>query len=190
MALNEVQPRGTTSYLTIAEGKIVIRSKEPREGFVTRTTKTGKEVHERQFESVGGVVQDITSKQTEWGKKWSIDLVDGHESYNLSLNYDSQYAKPIINSLLNTSTYNASEPVDIRPYQFPDKATGKTKTGATVTQGGEKIAWKFGRGEMPDMVQVVVKGAKVWDDTEQLAFLQGEVDAYRTAKLQPADIGF
>jgi hypothetical protein len=36
------------------------------------------------------------------------------------------------------------------------------------------------------MVQIVVKGEKIWDDTDQLARLQAEVDAFRSANFLSA----
>ena len=37
---------------------------------------------------------------------------------------------------------------------------------------------------MPDMEQIVIKGAKVWDDTKRLAFLQDMVDTQILPKLR------
>ena len=176
MALIEASARTSTTYLTIAEGFLCQRSKEPREGYVTRQTSTGKTVHERRFEAIEGKVNDVSSKQTEWGRKWTIDLQDGAECYLLTMDYDSAYAKYIINALLSEA-FDRSQPVMIKPYYFTDKNTGKQKKGATVSQNGQKLEWRYGRDDMPQMVQVVVKGEKVWDDTEQLAFLQDKVDA-------------
>ena len=179
MALYEVTERPSVSYLTIAEGKLCMRSKEAREGYVTRMTKTGKEVHERQFDSVDGVVTDVYSKDTEFGRKWIIELKDDVGRYILQLSYDSSYAKYILNALLNTSHYSLSRSVNVKPYYFEDKASGKLRKGVTVQQDSNKIPWKFGIGELPPMVQITVKGEKIWDDTDQLAFLQREVDAMR-----------
>jgi hypothetical protein len=186
MALNEVATRSSVSYLTIAEGKLCMRSKEAREGYTTRMTKTGKEVHERYFESLDGIVTDVHAKDTEYGRKWVIELKDGSDTYVLQMNYDSSYAKYILNSLLNTTHYSLARPVNIKPYYFEDKSSGKLRKGVTVSQDANKIPWKFGVGELPPMVQIVVKGEKIWDDTDQLARLQAEVDYFRSVNFLSA----
>ena len=179
MALNEPSQRSSVSYLTISEGKLCMRSKEAREGYTTRMTKTGKEVHERQFDSVDGVVTDVYSKDTEYGRKWIIELKDDVGRYILQLSYDSSYAKYILYALLNTSQYSLLRSINIKPFYFEDKPSGKWRKGVTVQQDKNKIPWKFDIKEIPPMVQMTVKGEKIWDDTDQLAFLQREVDAMR-----------
>lgn len=184
MGLIETQARIGASYLGIADGAIVQRSKEPREGFEPYTKKDGTTGYMKKSDAVDGYLVKVERVESDFGPKWEFTLFDNEQRFVISLGYSNGYAKGMLNSLCN-ELFDPSEKVVFRPYSFIQKETGKQKQGVTVIQGATKIPWKYGLDDMPRMEQVTVKGQKVWDDSKQLEFLEQAVNRELGPKLLP-----
>lgn len=60
-------------YLSIGDGKITKRVKQPTEKSVSRKTKEGKEVHEEIYDAISGVITDIkTQEHKTYGRFWNV----------------------------------------------------------------------------------------------------------------------
>lgn len=187
---NNYVPR---TFLGISdEGKIVQRCKEAGEGVITRTNKKGTTVHERQFDALSGRLVSASVKSTDFDNihiekgQWVFVIEDGGREYTLSLPYSSGYAKQLVNCLCAADSFND---IEIKPYKFIPKGESKTKQGVVVRSGGEKLSWKFSLDDMPKMEKKKIKGQEVFDDSEQLEFLENAMREHVLPKLGGVVVG-
>lgn len=184
MGLTETQARIGARYLGIADGRIVARSKQQLEGYEPYTKKDGTTGYEQKFASLSGYLLGVARVESDFGPKWEFIIQDEGVRYVLSMGYSSGYAKHIINALCNPEA-DLAEKIELRPYSFIAKDTGKQKQGVTVLQNATKVPWKYGIDTLPPMEQVTVKGQKVWDDSKQLDFLQAAIETDIRPRILP-----
>lgn len=161
-------------YITILNGKFCIRVTPETPGAVARVNKLGKTVYEIFHDAFTGKLVNIRTKDSEYGKNWEFDFQDGGEVYTLQLSYSNSYATNLLKILPNA---DLSKEMKIQPSQKVED--GKTKSSLFVSQDGITLKHAYTKDNpngMPDMVQVMVKGNLVWDDTDRLAFLQSMVE--------------
>lgn len=197
MGLNSYTPGATrTTYLTLSEGKICQRVKDGSvQGSIARTINkgpnAGKEVFEIFHDSITARLDNIRvgardipgSPRREKGE-WIFTLSDFGGSYELKCDYSSNYARGIINSLCSATPDQLADFITILPWKledgkFPD-GKPRYKIGCSVSPGkkydkNNKLAWRFGKDDMPAWEEVTFKGETKWDDTKQMAFLEAKV---------------
>lgn len=173
MGINKGEGAGSM-YLTVANGKLVLKHKEAKEGVTTtRTNKMGNTVHEEFFKDVTGMIADIRKKEsTQYGDQLEIVVKDGSEQFVLQMQFSSRYSGSFLKALPNIEQ---REEVRIMPWQMDDKnKPGKQVSGITVYQDGNKVLPAFTKEEpngLPEMTKTKVKGVYVWDDSDMLDFL-------------------
>ena len=165
---------GGATYLSIADGKIVRNHKEAKQGVtVSRTTKTGKTVHEEKFDSITGRIVGLKTHENDFGKQWHLTFTDGEDSYIVTMPYSSRYSTSFLKALPNI---DLSKDVKLMPWSMTDKQDASKKvTGITMWQDGNKVAPAFTKDEpngLPQMKQVKVKGQMTWDDSDMMEFLE------------------
>lgn len=161
-------------YITILNGKFAIRVPEGTEGAVARVNKLGNTVHEKFYDSFTAKLVNIRTRDSQYGKNWEFDFRDGGEVYTLQLSYSNSFATNLLKILPNA---DLTQEMKIQPSQKVED--GKTKSSLFVSQNGVTLKHAYTKDNpngMPPMVQVMVKGNQVWDDTDRLAFLQNMVE--------------
>jgi len=161
-------------YITILGGKFSVRTNKENPEAIERVNKVGNTVYEVFYDSFTGKIVNIRTRDGEYGKSWEFDFQDGGEIYTLQLSYSNSYATNILKMLPNI---DLSKEMKVQPSQKMED--GKTKSSLFISQDGVTLKHAYTMAEpngLPPMVQIVVKGQTVWDDTERLAFLQEMVD--------------
>ena len=190
MGLNQEAPVSNNVYVSISEGKLRVRYKEPNASTTTRTTKDGNVVYEWVADSITGLVRSVAKAESDFGPQWRM-LIEDDQRYVVTMKYTSNYAKTIILALCNPA-FDATLPVKIVPYSFsPDDNPKKTIIGATVYQNGAKLERPYctsqrpdpTKTQLPDLEVMLVNGQTMYDSTKQLAFIEAELAAKVTPKL-------
>ena len=190
MGLNQETPTTNAVYVSISEGKLRVRYKEPNASTTTRTTKDGNVVYEWVADSISGIVRSISTADSDFGKQWRF-VIEDDQRYIVTMKYTSSYAKTIILALCNPA-FDGAVPVKIVPYSFsPDDNPKKTIIGATVYQNGNKLERPYctsmrpdpTKTQLPDLEVMMINGQTMYDSTKQLAFVEAELAAKVTPKL-------
>lgn len=158
------------TYLQIRGGKIVRPVKEPTDKSVSRENKAKKIVHEEFYDNITGIIKSVKTKQSEYGKFWVVNVLVNDVRFNVEFNYSGGYASTFLKALPNI---NLNLPVTIIPnQQIVDE---KTKAVIFLNQNGKPIKHYFTKDNpngMPPLKKTKHKGVEVWDDTEQMDFLE------------------
>ena len=182
MGLETTNPSSRV-YLSISDGKIAQRYNEEVEGSVKCTNKDGtKTWWERRYPAVSGIVTNVYKRETDWGQRLVIDIQDG-EVFSLEMNWSSRYSSGFFLSMPNI---DFKQPVTFSPWM--KVVGGSKKTNLYISQNNENVKWfwdKENPGDLPQMVQVTVKGQTVWDDTERQAYFERYINEHVTPKLSP-----
>ena len=171
-------------YLSIADGKIVRRFKEPTANSKQRTSKTGKIVHEESYDFVSGIITDISTKDSEYGKFWNVRLQDGHDTYVLQFQYSGGNASSFLKAIPNA---DMAKEIKIKPRVVMNG--DKKRTTVMLIQDDTIIRWKWTKdnpGDLPSLKKVKVKGVEQWDDSDMMEALEAYIDEHVKPKLKPA----
>jgi hypothetical protein len=182
MGLNNNQ--SSSIYLQISNGKLVRSFSSPTQKSVSRTNKVGKEVHEEFYDSLTGYVKGISTKETEYGKFWVINVNDGESDYTLSTNYSGGYAVSFLKAIPNA---DLSRVMTITPKIMVDG--DKRNSVMFINQDGKglKHYWtKDNPGQLPNLEKIKIKGKDTWDDTKRLEYLENFVKDLFNSKFEPA----
>lgn len=169
-------------YITILGGKFCVRVADGTPGATARVNKLNKTVYEVFYDSFTGKLVNIRTKDGEYGKSWEFDFKDGGEVYTLQLSYSNSYATNLLKILPNV---DLTKEMKVQPSQKIED--GKTKSSLFVSQDGVTLKHAYTKdvpNGLPQMVETTVRGQKVWDDTDRLAFLQEMVDRDILPKLE------
>jgi hypothetical protein len=182
MGLNNNQ--SSSIYLQISNGKLVRSFSSPTPKSVSRTNKVGKEVNEEFYDSLTGYVKGISTKETEYGKFWVINVNDGENDYTLSTNYSGGYAVSFLKAIPNA---DLSRVMTITPKIMVDG--DKRNSVMFINQDGKglKHYWtKDNPGQLPNLEKIKIKGKDTWDDTKRLEYLENFVKDLFNSKVEPA----
>lgn len=161
-------------FISIVGGRFCIRVQEGSEGAVSRVNKLGKTVHEKYYDNFTGKLVGIKTTEGAYGKQWVFSFQDSGEVYNLQLGYTNSFAKNIIKMLPNA---DLSKEMKVQPQT--KEIDGKKKSSVFINQGGVSLKHAYTKESpngLPQMVEITVKGVKVWDDTDQMIFLEKMVN--------------
>ena len=170
-------------FLQIANGKIVRQSKTPVEGSVARINKLGREVHELFYDSLTGVIKDITTRESDYGKSWIVKVNSDGKNYQLEFNYSSGYATTFLKALPNVSFGN---PLTLSPKLIIDN--DKKKSVLFISQDGKGLKHYFTKDNpngLPDLKKIKIKGKESWDDSDRMEFLEQYVQNNIIPMLKP-----
>lgn len=175
----------STIYLSIADGKIVRRFKEPTASSKQRTSKTGKIVHEESYDYVSGMITDITTKDSDYGKFWNVRLVDGSDVYTLQFQYSGGNASSFLKAIPNA---DLSKPITIKPRS--EMNGDKKRTTVMLIQDDKIIKWRWTKdnpGDLPGLKKVKVKGVEQWDDSDMMEALEAYINQHVKPNLKKAE---
>ena len=173
-------------YLSVSDGKIVRRFKEPTAQSKARTNKMGNTVHEESYDYVEGMITGISVRDTDYGKYWSVNIQDGADSYILQFQYSGGNANCFLKSIPNA---DLRKPIKIRPAVEIDG--DKKRSKLFLVQDDKALRWfwtKDNPGEMPSLKKIKIKGVEQWDDSDMMEYLQNYVKEHITPKLGGGDI--
>jgi len=136
-----------------------------------RVNKVGKEVHEMYHDSFTGKLVGIRVKEDRWyGKQWEFDFQDQEQINTLQLSYSNSFSTNILKMLPNV---DLSKEMKVQPSQKMED--GKPKSSLFISQDGVTLKHAYTKDApngLPQMVQITIKGALVWDDSDRLTFLE------------------
>ena len=170
-------------FLQIANGKIVRQSKTPVEGSVSRINKLGREVHELFYNSLTGIIKDITTRESDYGKSWIVKINSDGRSYQLEFNYSSGYATTFLKALPNVKF---NQLVTLSPKLIIDG--DKKKSVLFISQDGKGLKHYFTKDNpngLPDLKKIKIKGKESWDDSDRMEFLEQYVQNNIIPMLKP-----
>lgn len=162
------------TFLYIINGKITKKVTKEDPGAIARENKNNQIVYELLYDNLTGVIADISTNISDYGKEWLVEIKDADETYQLSLPYSSRAAKALLCCLPNI---HLTAEVKLSPYQ--KEIDGKKQSGMFISQGGNAIKWHYTkehRNGLPEMEKIFVKGEEKWDDSKQLQFLETELE--------------
>ena len=161
-------------YLTTFQGMMVRRVAKGTPDAKMRINKMGDEVHELQFDTLSGYLDDIRleeppEKNPEYGKSWAFVIEDGDEVFELKLGAKGREASAFLSRLPNM---DFSQPVKVKTY-FIEGDDKKWRGFLAIHQNGEKVEPYFSKDNpngLPQLESTVVDGETVWDGSKQRAF--------------------
>jgi len=173
-------------YLSVSDGKIVRRFKEPTAQSKARTNKMGNTVHEESYDYVEGMITGITVRDSDYGKFWCVNIQDGADAYILQFQYSGGNANSFLKSIPNA---DLRKPIRIRPAVEIDG--DKKRSKLFLVQDDKALRWfwtKENPGKMPSLKKIKIKGVEQWDDSDMMEFLEAYVKEHITPKLGGSDI--
>jgi hypothetical protein len=180
MGLNQSQG-GSLVFLGIANGKIVRQFKDKTEKSLSRVNKMGREVHEEFYDSLTGILKDISTIESEYGKFWVVKMESEDVLYQIGMNYSGGYAASFLKTIPNADLG--------KEFTLTPKLTieaDKKKSVIFINQGGLGLKWFFTRDNpngMPELAKIKVKGKDTWDDSDMMEFLENYVKSNILPKL-------
>jgi hypothetical protein len=183
-------------FLNIADGKIIRRfqnaTKDSKERVLAKGPNAGKVVHEEHYSFVEGLIVDIQTKDSDYGKSWVITIDDEGEKYLLQMDYSGGYSSAFLKALPNV---DLSKKVKLSPKMTVEG--DKKKTTLFVNQGGVAAKHYYTKDEpngLPQMKKIKVKGKEQWDDSDMMAFFENMVNTQilpqlKSFKAVAAEIG-
>jgi len=176
----------TAIYLSVSDGKIVRRFKEPTAQSKARTNKMGNTVHEESYDYVEGMITGITVRDSDYGKFWCVNIQDGADAYILQFQYSGGNANSFLKSIPNA---DLRKPIRIRPAVEIDG--DKKRSKLFLVQDDKALRWfwtKENPGQMPNLKKIKIKGVEQWDDSDMMEYLESYVKEHITPKLGGGDI--
>lgn len=171
-------------FLSIGDGKITKRVKQPTEKSSSRVLKNGNTIHEEIYDAVSGTITDIkVHEHKEWGRFWNVSLRDDDGTeFVLQMNYSGGYASAFLKALPNA---DVNQKIKFIPSM---KMEGdKKKVSLFLSQNGQALKHYFTKDNpngLPQMTQVKVKGKMTWDDSDMMQFLEDMVNSQILPKLK------
>lgn len=129
----------TGRWMHMANGKVVERVKEGTPGAITRTTKTGKVVHEIISSNITGRIEAIRNNERTvnygQGDKQKLSTIVamkvGDELINIDLDHSDRYWPMFVSALPNIKR---DKKVRLEPYKYIPKGSIVEKIGLSVRQ--------------------------------------------------------
>ena len=165
-----LEKREVGNFITIYDGKFSQRVEKGEEGAVERVNKLKKTVYEKYHDSLTGKLVSLRVKDGEYGKQWVFGFQDQKDVYLLQLPYSNSFSKNILKMLPNADLAK-----EMRLTPSAKEVDGQKKYSIFINQDGVALKHAYTRDNpngLPPMTQVTVKGSLVWDDTDQMVFLE------------------
>lgn len=162
------------AFFIISNGKICRSFQNATKTSIERTNKNNRIVHEEFYDYIDGVITDIDTKDSEYGKYWLITLVDNGEKQVLQMPYSSGYSSAFLKTLPNV---DFTQKVKLIPKLSIEG--DKKKTTLFVNQHGKALKHYYNKetpNRLPPLVEQKVKGKKIWDDSDMMEFLENMVN--------------
>lgn len=149
---------GSVTWLAVKEGAFVQGKKDEQQ---------------TNYKTLDGTIARIEFRDKEYqGNTWReavVSVTDDGSTYKFGVGVGSGYGKQLLSKVANA---DLSKPMTFEP-TYKEEG-GKKSSGFFVTQGKAlKQLWtRDNPNGMPQMASTVFKGKTIWDDTEQVAFIE------------------
>lgn len=156
-------------FLSITDGKICRRVQSPTQSSLPRTLKDGRVVNEEWYDGWEGIIHDIQTRESDFGKEWQVTICDGNTTAILGFKYSSGYAASFLKALPNL---DLSKSVKISPKLTVE---GDKKRSVIFLNQNGPVKWAYTKENpngMPGLKQIKVKGVSTWDDSDMMDFLE------------------
>ena len=158
-------------YIRTRGGKFVLNVPAHTPDAKERTTESGKTYSYLEYDWIDGLITGLSLNSREWdGKEFEdieIRMIDSDgDKYVLILSTNSAVGNCFFNLMENIKPE--------KPVKFSIKRTDE-RDSLFAEQSGETIKWKYTKanpGNKPQWEQIMVKGKKVWDNTDELLFFK------------------
>jgi hypothetical protein len=131
MGFHHATGQSVATWASFADGKIVLRSRDPREGFIARVNKVGNTVYEQRHEAFTGRLQNIRMTDNDYGSQFCFNFADGDDTYIITDRMDGSYARAVI-SYLASDAFDPAASVGVAP-----RARRQAQRGAAVPRDGD-----------------------------------------------------
>lgn len=170
------------TYLNMIGGNMAKRVPEGTEGAVTRTNKNGSVVNEILYDTLEGRVTSIDISSSDYGKTLEITMASEGENFQLNLSMNSRYAAAF---LMRSPNIDYEFDVTIKTF-----VNAEERGVLYMIQKMDKVFPAYTKdnpGELPQMEQITVNGALVWDASARLAFFESKLVPEIKTKINDAD---
>lgn len=157
------------TYLYIIGGKITQKVDKNTEGVVSRINKKEVEVWEKYYKFVAGKITSLAIDDTKFGKYLNININDDDFDYVLAVACESSYFGNLINKIGNLDFLSE---VQLSPYHFLPKDSAKMKSGITVYQNGDSVAYAIDKNNKPEDYPVYPEGCATGDANQKKFFIE------------------
>ena len=124
------------TYWNLFNGGLARKSHEGEEKAVKRTNKNNVVVWEVYVPGVAGVIFDVNTHDSEFGKQLIVKLKKGDWTHQVTIPQQSKYFGSFLEKLPNI---NLNQEIEMRPFNYEDEKSGKKRIGISINQLGEKI---------------------------------------------------
>lgn len=167
--------KSKVKYLNVSRGALIEKVPEGTEGAKSRINRLGNQVFEKFYERMGGTIKYLWIKEGKYGKQIFVNFpYEEDSSINVCINLDSSYGRSFLNQIFNL---DVTKPVILTPYSFKGD-NGKTITGISIKQNGQKVEKGFPEGT-PE-VEFTQKGDKFYvnqmQQDERQEFLEDKLE--------------
>jgi len=169
------------AFYSISNGKICRQFATPTANSVSRLNMNGKTVNEEFYDYIDGVIVDIATRESGYGKEWNITLDDNGQKQMLQMNYSGGYAAAFLKTLPNVN-------LDLKVKLTPKLTIegDKKRTTLFVNQHGVALKHFYTKDApngLPRLKEVKVKGKTAWDDSDMMEFLESMINTSIKPKL-------
>jgi len=169
------------AFYSISNGKICRQFATPTSTSVSRLNMNGKTVHEEFYDYIDGVIVDIATRESGYGKEWNITLDDNGQKQMLQMNYSGGYAAAFLKTLPNVN-------LDLKVKLTPKLTIEGDKKRTTLFVNQQGVALKHfytkdAPNGLPRLKEVKVKGKTAWDDSDMMEFLESMINTSIKPKL-------
>lgn len=172
-------------FFNIMMGKAIrflgkIKPEKYIEGLIERVNKKGEKVYEIHKDYLKGYITSVDiEKNEEFGDNLKVVLRSGKIKVVAGMKFNSAYGRSFLTKMMNI---DLSKMVELEPFEFQDKKTGKDVRGILIFQDGNKILSRHTKENpngMPPLKSVIVNNKETWDSTEQIKFLLQQLDEFK-----------
>jgi len=169
------------AFYSISNGKICRQFNSPDADTKERVNKNNKVVYEKFYDFIDGLIVDIATKDSEYGKSWMVTLEDEEGRYVLQMPYSSGYSGAFLRTLPNMEL---SHKVKLTPKLSMEG--DKKKTTLFINQHGKALKHFYTKDNpngIPELGKVKIKGKITFDDSEIMEYLEAMVNKEILPKL-------
>jgi len=156
----ETKSNAGKTYIKTFESMFVTKTSKDDPEAIKRINKKGDEVYERRYNSLSGFITGIDVVKSDYGNQLEISLLDGTNSYELTLPAVGGHA---FNFYLRMENIDFQKDVEFAMWSFDNPYFA-------VIQDGNLIDRRYPKEDVPMWEKKELNGDVVWDKTAAYKF--------------------
>lgn len=161
MGLIESTEEQKGRFLSVSNGKLIMKVDEGTAGAKSRINKLGNTVWEKSYAELSGTLTGVRIEEGTYGEQ-IILTVDAGQVYNVCISMNSSYARSFFKSFHNI---DKNKKLYMAPYSFVNQ-DGRKLNGITFKQDNIKINTNYPEGT-PEVNGKEIKGKWLYDSIQQ-----------------------